>query len=120
VRRRRLLAAAAAALCGSHGSAQGAPAFRVEVRARKFAFEPAQIRVALGQHVTLLLTSVDFPHGFALPDFGVRRDLVPGKAVELSFVADKAGRFHMLCDNFCGEEHDRMSGWLIVNAAELP
>jgi len=87
------------------------------VRARKFAFEPAQIRVALGQHVTLLLTSVDFPHGFALPDFGVRRDLVPGKAVELSFVADKAGRFHMLCDNFCGEEHDRMSGWLVVDAA---
>jgi heme/copper-type cytochrome/quinol oxidase subunit 2 len=24
------------------------------------------------------------------------------------------GRYHYLCDNFCGDGHDRMSGILIV------
>ena len=59
--------------------------------------------------------AVDFPHGFGLPDFGLRVDQVPGKVVELAFTPDKAGRFHMLCDNFCGEGHDKMSGWLVVS-----
>jgi heme/copper-type cytochrome/quinol oxidase subunit 2 len=28
-----------------------------------------------------------------------------------------SGRFHCLCDNFCGDGHDRMSGLLIVREA---
>ena len=27
---------------------------------------------------------------------------------------DRAGRFVFLCDNFCGEGHDRMTGFLVV------
>jgi cytochrome c oxidase subunit 2 len=78
---------------------------------------PSEIRVVKGQPVTFVLSTPDFPHGFALPDFNLRRDLIPGKEVELTFTPDKAGKFHMLCDNFCGEGHDRMSGWLIVTDA---
>ena len=29
-------------------------------------------------------------------------------------VFTKAGKFHFLCDNFCGAGHDEMSGFLIV------
>ena len=76
---------------------------------------PAEILVRKNEAVTLQLIAVDFPHGFGLPDFGLRVDLVPGKVVELAVTPDKAGRFHMLCDNFCGEGHDKMSGWLVVS-----
>jgi cytochrome c oxidase subunit II len=113
VQRRRFAVWAAAAL-GCTWPSASTPAERIHIVARKFAFEPEEVRVRQGDRVTLVLTGVDFTHGFALPDFGLRRDVVPGRDVELSFIADKAGRFHMLCDNFCGEGHDRMSGWLVV------
>ena len=91
-----------------------APAQRIEVDLRKFEFGPKEIHVTKGRRVTIVLTSHDFVHGFGLPDFNVRADAIPGKTVEITFVADKAGTFIYLCDNFCGEAHDKMSGFLIV------
>ena len=87
---------------------------RIAVTGRKFEFVPAEIGVKKGQHVTFELTAVDFPHGFAMPDFGIRKDLIPGKLLEISITPDREGRFHYLCDNFCGDGHDRMSGILVV------
>jgi len=91
-----------------------APAQRIEITATKFAFEPKEIRVKKGTRVTIALKSPDFVHGFSLPDFNVRADGIPGKTVEITFVADKAGKFIYLCDNFCGEDHDKMTAFLIV------
>ncbi len=93
------------------------PALRVEVAATKFAFGPKEIRVRKGRRVTIVLTSPDFVHGFSVPDFNVRADGIPGKTVEVTFVADKAGKFIFLCDNFCGEDHDKMTGLLRVTEA---
>jgi cytochrome c oxidase subunit II len=90
------------------------PGQRIEVVAKKFEFGPTEIRVKKGQRVTLVLSSPDFVHGFSVPDFNVRADGIPGKTIELTFVADKAGTFIYLCDNFCGEDHDKMTGFLIV------
>lgn len=90
---------------------------RIAVKAQKFVFSPSEIRVRKGEAVTFVLSAEDFPHGFSLPDFKLRRDFVPGKPAELNFTADKVGKFHFLCDNFCGEGHDMMSGWLIVSEA---
>ena len=87
---------------------------RIAVTARKFEFVPAEITVKKGERVTFELTAVDFPHGFAMPDFGIRKDLIPGKLLEVSITPDREGRFHYLCDNFCGDGHDRMSGILVV------
>jgi heme/copper-type cytochrome/quinol oxidase subunit 2 len=38
----------------------------------------------------------------------------PGKGAELTLRLLPAGRFVYLCDNFCGDEHDRMTGVLTV------
>ena len=113
--------AATAVLCGAAGYlaaaavAQLSPQ-RVELVASKFHFSATEIRVRRGRPVTVALSSNDFVHGFALPDFNVRADGVPGKIVEFTFTPDRTGRFIFLCDNFCGEDHDRMSGFLIVSA----
>ena len=107
---------AAAMLLGAVGAyrAIAAGPERILVSAAKFEFRAAEIRVRKGRPVTLVLSSADFPHGFSIPDFGARVDLVPGKTVELTFTPDRSGRFVFLCDNFCGEGHDRMSGFLVV------
>ncbi len=94
--------------------AADAPAQRIEVVAKKFEFGPKEIRVKKGQRITIVLTSPDFVHGFSVPDFNVRADGIPGKTIEVTFVADKAGKFIYLCDNFCGEDHDKMTGFLMV------
>lgn len=96
-------------------SAADAPVLRVEITAKKFEFGAKEIRVKRGQRVTIVLRSLDFVHGFHLPDFNVRADGIPGKSVEITFVADKSGKFIYLCDNFCGDRHDQMSGLLIVS-----
>ena len=88
---------------------------RIPVKATKFEFTPAEIRLRKGEPVVFELSAEDFPHGFSLPDFKVRRDFVPGKTLEFAFAADRSGRFPFLCDNFCGDGHDNMSGWLIVS-----
>jgi cytochrome c oxidase subunit 2 len=107
--------AAGAPLCPLSAASQAQePAIRIEIIAGKFAFDPKVISVKKGARVTVVLTSPDFVHGFSIPDFNVRADGIPGKTVEVSFVADKSGRFVYLCDNFCGEGHDRMSGFLTV------
>ena len=89
-------------------------AVRIAVEAKKFAFGPKEVRVKKGERITIVLTTPDFVHGFAVPDFNVRADAIPGKTVEVTFVADKAGKFTFVCDNFCGEDHDKMMGFLIV------
>jgi len=109
---------ASAALLGPAGycaATAAGGAERIVVNATKFDFAAKEIRVRKGRPVTLVLTTADFVHGFALPDFNARIDLVPGKAVELTFTPDRAGRFVFLCDNFCGEGHDRMTGFLVVS-----
>ncbi len=114
------ICAAALAVCGAAAlylnaaTAADAPTLRIEMIAGKFAFDPKELRVKKGTRVTIVLTSPDFVHGFSLPDFNVRADGIPGKTVEVTFVADKAGKFIYLCDNFCGEDHDKMTAFLIV------
>jgi cytochrome c oxidase subunit 2 len=87
---------------------------RIELTAKKFAFSSNEIRVKKGKPVTFALTAVDFVHGFSIPDFNARVDLVPGKTVEITITPDKTGTFIFLCDNFCGEGHEHMNGVLIV------
>jgi cytochrome c oxidase subunit 2 len=114
--RRRLLAGLLCAAAGSQAllAARAAQPQRVSVTATKFDFGVRDIRVTKGRPVTIALANPDFPHGFAIPDFNVRVDAVPGKTVEVTFTPDRAGRFVFLCDNFCGEGHDRMTGFLLV------
>jgi cytochrome c oxidase subunit 2 len=113
-RRRALASLGALVAAAVAGSRAAAPARRVELVAKRFEFMPPEVTVARGTRLTLVVTATDFVHGFSMPDFEVRRDLVPGKAVELTITPQVPGRFHYLCDNFCGEGHDRMSGILVV------
>ena len=106
-----------AAVCGPAGYYAAAAAespHGIALTATKFAFSAMEIRVKKGRPVTLVLTTPDFVHGFAIPDFNVRVDLIPGKTVEVRFTPDRTGRFVFLCDNFCGEGHEKMTGFLTV------
>ena len=111
-----MLAVGAALLAAAGGVgvlAQGGERV-VKVSARKFAFTPAEITLKKGEPVTLELSSEDVFMGFNAPDLKVRSDIVPGKSMRLRFTPDKAGTFPFLCDIFCGDGHETMSGKIIV------
>ena len=113
--RRHVLLGGAALLAAAAGMrvAQGQDQV-IKVTARKFSFTPAEIPLKKGQQVTLELSTEDVFMGFSAPDFKVRSDIVPGKAMRLTFTPDKAGTFPFICDVFCGDGHESMSGKLAV------
>ena len=86
----------------------------IKVVAKKFAYTPSAIVLKKGQKVVLEFTSVDFIHGFKIPDMNLRADLPPGKVTRVAINADKVGVYDFLCDNFCGSEHEEMSGRIVV------
>ena len=92
-----------------------APKALVKVVAKKFVYVPDRIEVKRGDTVVLQLTAPEVPMGFNLPDFKVRTDVVPGQVATVQFTADKAGSFTFLCDVFCGQGHEDMSGTLVVS-----
>ena len=113
--RRALLLGAPAALLV--GAVRGAPDAReVHVVARRFVFEPDTIEARVGQPLVLRFTSPEVPMGFALPDYKLRADLMPGRETVVRLTPDRAGSFAFVCDVFCGNGHENMSGTLEVKA----
>lgn len=110
-------AAAGAATLLAHvaQAAQAAATPRViPVVARKFVFLPNEISVKAGESVVLEFTAPEVVMGFFCPSLNLRAVIVPGTPVQLPFTAPRAGRYDFLCDIFCGDGHEGMSGHLIV------
>ena len=104
---------AALAMGGAAALAQPKPRV-IKISARRFTYSPSQIALKRGEAVTLELTTEDVFMGFNVPDFNVRSDIVPGKTSTLTFTPDKTGTFIFLCDVFCGDGHETMSGKMVV------
>jgi len=73
-----------------------------------------QLHVPVGYPVRLTLISEDVIHDFDVPAFRVKRDVLPGLYTTMWFQATKTGTFMLECAEFCGTEHSRMLGSVIV------
>jgi cytochrome c oxidase subunit 2 len=91
----------------------------IEVVAKRFAWEPSEVQVTVGERVRLVLRTADGLHGIELKKFKIRKEIPRGnKPVVVEFTADEPGRFPFLCSEYCGDGHDDMKGVLVVNARE--
>lgn len=72
------------------------------------------LHVPAGRPVRLILTSEDVIHDFAIPAFRVKMDAVPGRYNYLWFEATKPGSYHLFCAQYCGTDHSRMIGQVVV------
>jgi len=86
----------------------------IKIQVMRFTYIPKEIVLKRGQPVILEFTSLDFLHGFRIPDLKMRTDLPPGKVTRLRLTPEIAGTFDFLCDNFCGAAHEEMGGRIIV------
>ena len=103
-------------LAGAYVAAQSAEpkAKVIKITAKRFNYTPEEVKLKKGVPVILEFRTQDVMMGFNLPDFGVRADIVPGKATRVSFIPDKTGTFIFLCDIFCGTGHEEMNGRITV------
>ena len=71
----------------------------VTVSAKKYGFEPAEIRVQQDDLVTVVFTSEDIAHSFTISDdhYRIDRRAEPGKPATFKFRADKPGTFEIRC-----------------------
>jgi cytochrome c oxidase subunit 2 len=91
----------------------------IDVVARRYTFEPAEIEVAAGEAVRLMVRSADGLHGIEIKELKVKKELERGAApVAIDLKPESAGRFPILCSEFCGEGHADMKGTLVVVAGD--
>lgn len=71
----------------------------VTVSARKYGFDPAEIRVQQNDLVNIVFTATDIAHSFTISDehYRIDRRAEPGKPASFSFRADKPGEFEIRC-----------------------
>jgi len=104
------------------------------VTARGFSYDPPVMRVNRGDRVTLRFASTDVVHGFFLEGYGLdvtipplRREVVVKDGAsgrtdtvrEVTFTADRPGKYRYRCSVTCGAMHPFMVGELVVGPNRL-
>ena len=72
------------------------------------------LHVPVGQTIELTMTSEDTIHSFYLPAFRQKQDVLPGRYTTLWFKATTPGEYHLFCAEYCGTDHSKMGGKLVV------
>jgi len=72
------------------------------------------LHVPEGIPIRLMMTSQDVIHSFYVPAFRVKQDVLPDRYTELWFTATRIGDYRLFCTQYCGLDHSRMGGEVIV------
>ncbi|HWH58356.1 MAG TPA: cupredoxin domain-containing protein [Terriglobales bacterium] len=88
----------------------------IEIKAKRFAFEPSELTLKKGEPVVLRLSTEDVTHGLYLKPLKIDADIEPGKVSEVKITPDQVGKFVAICDHFCGAGHGNMH--MVVNVVE--
>jgi cytochrome c oxidase subunit 2 len=76
------------------------------------------LHVPLGVPIRLTMTSQDVIHSFYVPAFRIKQDVLPGRYTREWFTATKLGDYHLFCTQYCGLDHSKMRGEVIVMRPE--
>ena len=113
----------------------------IEVYARQWAWEfrypgtpqvrSTELHLPVNQRAKLKLLSEDVLHGFFVPAFRIKQDVVPGRAIDFEFTPIREGRYRLRDSEFSGtyfaanqtnvvvEPEDAYQQWLLA-AAKTP
>jgi cytochrome c oxidase subunit II len=73
-----------------------------------------EMHLPINVPVTLNLTSSDVIHGFWVPAMRLKNDTVPGLVTSIRFTPRLAGRYPIICTQFCGVLHSQMDKQILV------
>ena len=66
------------------------------------------LRIPANRKVRFLVTAEDVIHAWWVPDFGIKRDAVPGMLNELWTIVKEPGVYRGQCTELCGKDHGFM------------
>ncbi|MGA8940289.1 MAG: cytochrome c oxidase subunit II [Acidobacteriaceae bacterium] len=72
------------------------------------------LHVPVGKPIQLTMISQDVFHSFSVPDFRIKREVIPGRYSTVWFEATQVGTYHLFCTQYCGTDHSAMIGWVTV------
>jgi cytochrome c oxidase subunit II len=75
-----------------------------------------ELHLPLGQPVRVVLSTEDVIHSFFVPGFRIKQDAVPGRYTSIRFTPTREGEYRLHCAEFCGTDHARMGGRVLVMA----
>jgi cytochrome c oxidase subunit 2 len=61
-----------------------------------------------GRYVRLKISAKDVIHAWAMPQFALKVDAVPGRLNQLWFKVDQPGTYYGQCSELCGKDHSNM------------
>ena len=73
-----------------------------------------ELHIPVNQPVKITVASQDVIHSFFVPAFRLHFDVVPGRYRTTWFQPTKIGEFQLECSQYCGTNHSRMLGKIIV------
>ena len=97
------------------------PAEQVEVIARQWSWEfrypgatvsSTELHLAVDQPVTFRLVSEDVIHGFYIPAFRLKQDVIPGRAIDFNLTPTREGRYRLRDSQFSGT-------WFAANQVDV-
>jgi cytochrome c oxidase subunit II len=72
------------------------------------------LHVPMGKPIQLTMISQDVFHSFSVPDFRIKREVIPGRYTTVWFEATQVGTYHLFCTQYCGTQHSGMVGEVTV------
>lgn len=102
-------------------------AYEVNVTAQKWIWQfqyengarsTGDLHVPAGRPIKLVMSSNDVIHSFFVPDYRLKKDVVPGRYTEMWFNAPEPGESIIFCTEYCGTGHSDMMGNVIVHEEE--
>ncbi len=76
------------------------------------------LHVPVGRPVQLTMISQDVFHSFSVPDFRIKREVIPGRYSTVWFQATTPGSYHIFCTQYCGTNHSQMIGQVTAMTPE--
>jgi cytochrome c oxidase subunit 2 len=91
--------------------------YEIQVRAQQwnFLFEYPNgvtsdtLYVPEGEEIKMRMSSSDVLHGFYIPAFRVKYDILPNRYTSVWFEATKQGDYDLFCTEYCGRDHSEMN-----------
>lgn len=93
----------------------GPDAYSVQMVGHLWAWTPSPLHVPQGATVTFHVTSTDVLHGFQIQNTTVNITAIPGVTGAATYTFGRAGTFNIICNEFCGIEHQAMLGRIVVD-----
>ena len=77
-----------------------------------------ELVVPVNQPIKLVMRSEDVLHSFFVPDFRIKKDVLPGRYTTTWFEATEIGESIVFCAEYCGTEHSTMDATIRVVSEE--